>query len=369
MPAEAYATLVYGDGPLACAAAILGHTLKLHDPRRARVALVRDISVRTRAILEHGDLWTLHEQSKSKPKRRYQGSPRYRQQLQRKNELWKLPFERVLYMDADTFILPDPSDLPGLRARRLDALWQSFPLSETDALLAATGVRPNHYRNLSALASTCFNGGFLLLRPSAESVAKLEGIDPHAARHEAEASTGRRCPGFDQPLLNAAFPAGTWSTITDANWRSLTHWMASPEQPSTCGLRRRQKLLRHADAYHFFHKVNPWENVHCALCVEAGMRCRPVVPVGLECPVQALAQAIWWREGIFGSLPRNATRACLELADQSFVGNKGRPLRPRDAKLRAGLCTGCANRATPACVADEDVDDDRRTSHARALRR
>ena len=39
---EAYATLIYGDGPMACAAAVLATTLRRHDGSRDRVAIVRD---------------------------------------------------------------------------------------------------------------------------------------------------------------------------------------------------------------------------------------------------------------------------------------------------------------------------------------
>ena len=58
---EAYATLVYGDTPAACAAAVLGVTLRRHDPSRERVAIVRDLSNRTREVLTHNGLWRLHE--------------------------------------------------------------------------------------------------------------------------------------------------------------------------------------------------------------------------------------------------------------------------------------------------------------------
>ena len=60
-PREAYATLVYGDSRHACAAAVLGLTLRRHDASRERVAIVRELSNRTRDILTHDGLWRLHE--------------------------------------------------------------------------------------------------------------------------------------------------------------------------------------------------------------------------------------------------------------------------------------------------------------------
>lgn len=355
MPREAYATLVYGDGPLACAAAVLGRTLRQHDSSRARVAVVSRLSSKSRAILEHDGVWQVHEAAPRVPKG--SGSPRYRQALARKNELWRLPFDRVVYMDADTFLLADPSNHPGLRSARLHNLWEAVRLDDAHSQLAATPVRPSVYRNLSSLAHTCFNGGFLMLQPSAAAVHRLEGLDPHLARQRPEQRTGRRCPGFDQPLLNSAFPFDLWQRIEPSLWRSITHWMASPEQPATCKQSRREELLRSADAYHFFHKANPWENVYCALCVRSGLRCRPVVPVLQECPVQSLAQQLWWQTLLHG-LPPNATDTCLELAEQTFQDPAGGgPLthRPHEAQLRANLCTGCASQPTPACTRDVDV--------------
>lgn len=362
---EAYATLVYGDGPLACAAAVLGRTLRQHDASRDRIAIVKDLLPETRAILEQDGTWKIH--SSQRHARRGSGSPRYQAALARKNTLWRLPYERVLYLDADTFLLPDPDGKKGWRAARLNALWQRFPLDgmrgRGGAQLAATGIRPNFYRNLSSLANTCFNGGFLLLRPDATTAQRLDGIDPHLARQRPERATGRRCPGFDQPLLNAAFPPGSWQRIDATTWRSVTHWMASPEEPSTCALNRRQHLLKRADAYHFFHKANPWENIYCALCVQSGFRCRPVVPSTQECPIQALAQQLWWRL-LMNQLPDNATASCLKHTEQIFEDARG-PLgsRPREARLRAGLCTGCANRPTPACSTDWDGRAGRTTAN------
>lgn len=260
-------------------------------------------------------------------------------------------------MDADTFVLAAPASNPGLRSARLHNLWKAVRLDAEHSQLAATPVRPRFYHNLSSLAHTCFNGGFLMLQPSAAAVHRLEELDPHLARQRPEQRTGRRCPGFDQPLLNSAFPSDVWQRIEPSLWRSITHWMASPEQPATCRQSRREELLRSADAYHFFHKANPWENIYCALCVQSGLRCRPVVPVLQECPVQSLAQQLWWQTLLHG-LPPNSTDTCLQLAEQTFEDTNGGPLthRPQDAQLRAGLCTGCASQPTPACTKDVDED-------------
>ena len=347
---------MYGDGPLACAAAVLGRTLRQHDSSRARVAVVSRLSSKSRAILEHDGVWQVHEAAPRLPKG--SGSPRYRQALARKNELWRLPFDRVVYMDADTFLLADPSNHPGLRSARLHNLWEAVRLDDAHSQLAATPVRPSVYRNLSSLAHTCFNGGFLMLQPSAAAVHRLEGLDPHLARQRPEQRTGRRCPGFDQPLLNSAFPFDLWQRIEPSLWRSITHWMASPEQPATCKQSRREELLRSADAYHFFHKANPWENVYCALCVRSGLRCRPVVPVLQECPVQSLAQQLWWQT--FAARP--ATKRDGYLPGAGRANLPGPPLvgaRSRIGRTKLSCALTCARAApaspTPACTRDVDV--------------
>ena len=267
--------------------------------------------------------------------------------MARKNELWRLKYDRVLYFDADTFVLPDESGRAGARSSRLQALWSAFPLRKAGTV-AATGIRPRHYVN-NTLADTCFNGGMLMLRPDARSAALLDGIDASRARREPDPATGRVCPGFDQPLLNRAFGQGAWQRIQAEQWRSITHWIASPDHPAVCRLSERDALLASADAYHFFHKVNPWENVYCTICVHAGMRCRPVVPVGHECPVQALAQSLWWQT-LLGALPPNATRECLALTEQVAPDTVGAPTARR-AKLQSRMCTGCSTKPTLACTA------------------
>ena len=54
---EGHITVVHGDGMAACAAAINGGVLARHDPRRARVALVWNVSEETRRILSYS--WIL----------------------------------------------------------------------------------------------------------------------------------------------------------------------------------------------------------------------------------------------------------------------------------------------------------------------
>jgi hypothetical protein len=345
---EAYATVLYGgesgDPPLACAAAVLGRTLRQHDPNRDRVAIVRSLSERAKAILTDGGLWTLHEPSvKTLPMRN-----RLRV-MKRKNLLWSLTmYSRVLFLDADIFLLPDPPDEAGRRHSRLQSLWR------LDAELGATGVNPHHHPNMT-LAGTCFNGGMLLLRPAEDTFNRLEALDPEFAQRHAEPGTGRRCPGLDQPLLNRAFP--TWTHLSDAVWRALPHWLASPRSPSTCSLHQRRELSTQFDVYHFFHKALPWENEWCAVCVRGGLRCRPVMPLGSECAVQALAQRLWWEE-LLWKLPPNSSAACIHVCEQRLDRGAER------ARLRGGLCTGCARKPEPACVGPA-AGSPRRTLDAR----
>ena len=355
--AEAYATLVYGDTPAACAAVVLGITLRRHDPTRERIAIVRDLSNRTREVLTHGGLWRLHEARAGGAVGRRR---RFVETLSRKNELWRLPYSRVLYLDADTFLLRDPATRPGMRSARLRRLWSRHAaLDESEgARLGATGVMPAQHRNYT-LASTCFNGGFLLLRPSASVADSLDRIDPHAALRRPEPLSGRRCPGLDQPLLNRAFPPSSWRRIADSDWLSVTHWLASPAYPRTCSLETGDALSEAADAYHFFHQNSPTENEHCAACVRGGMRCRSIVPMKLECTVQGVANQLFWQELLGTEIAPAIRRTCLELTEQTITmtegdvdASEGAGRRRRAAaklRLRAGMCTGCAKRPRPAC--------------------
>ena len=339
---EAYAVLVYSDGPLACAAAVLGASLRRHDPARARVAIVRDLSLSTRQILTHDGLWTLHDAADSKHERKYIKA------LKRKNELWRLTqYSRVLYLDADSFLLPDAAGKPGVRGARLQRLWSQYQLTGS-VKLAATGVRPNYYNESTTRANTCFNGGLLLLRPDVATADALDAIDAHKLRMRGEER--RRCPGYDQPLLNNHFRE--WQRIGYTYIRSITHWLATPAFPRTCGLSTREALLQAADAYHFFHKAWPWENTYCDLCVTSGHRCKSVVPIHDECAVQSIANQLWWQELRQALLP-NGTAKCLKLTEQETAASvpaavAAKPLTR--AKLRGAMCTGCANRPTMACL-------------------
>lgn len=352
----AYVTLVYGDTPVACAAAVLGLTLRRHDPERERVALVRDLSNRTRAILTRDNLWRLHEvQPPPIGKRR-----RFTQMLMRKNELWRLPYERVLYIDADTFLLGDPPATQQLRASRLHQLWSKYG----DAQLAATGVRPSLKSNTTG-SSTCFNGGFLMLRPDAVVAARLDGMDAQAAMRRAEPG-GRKCPGLDQPVLNRAFPPGAWRRIDERDWMSVTHWLASPAYPRTCTLDSAGALTTAADAYHFFHSAIPWENPYCAQCVALGRPCRAIVPLDVECPVQGVANRLWWTDLLSTAavgLAPDVRQECMKLTEQWPPPPQETPemkavrrrridlkaWRADQPRLRGGMCTGCASMPTPAC--------------------
>ena len=58
---EAYAIIAYGSGPHVCGAAVLGHTLRLADPGRRRIAVVDErVSSETKGILSRDALFELH---------------------------------------------------------------------------------------------------------------------------------------------------------------------------------------------------------------------------------------------------------------------------------------------------------------------
>ncbi|KAJ8606382.1 hypothetical protein CTAYLR_009310 [Chrysophaeum taylorii] len=219
---EAYATLVYSprDGResrrtmmYVCSAAVLGRELAKLDRKRDRVAIVTGLSGRAEAVVESS--WTLVRR------------PRTEQHL-RKHALWSLPYDRILFFDSDVVI---PSGGRS-RAARLEALWGLPSDDELRAFAVKNGV---------GRRASCFNSGFMLLRPGKTVPVSEDG----------------GCPGHDQKSLNAAF-ATRWTPIPASMWVMLRLSNATRRQ-----LRRVVEDSGKFDAYHLYFSTTATRYARC----------------------------------------------------------------------------------------------------------
>jgi len=277
-PREAYATLVYGDGPFACGAAVLGRALRDADPARPRACVVWNVSEATRSILR--STWSLFDgppvakvrYSKSGALKVKDGVP-----ANRKAGLWLLPYDRVLFFDVDD--VPLPASGP-----RLDALWKTY--GDSERLAAVPFER-------KGLAQRCFNSGLMLLRPGARAYAAYTDEALRLGRHQRGL-----CPGHDQPALNRAF--SDWRAITSKDWSTATPGRAKRRCSSTLA-----DLSREFDAYHFFEESVPW-------CADTAAGCAPglhdACPRTTVCTAHAAAARAWW--DALERLPTPARDAC-----------------------------------------------------------
>ena len=71
-------------------------------------------------------------------------------------DLWRLPYDKVLYLDADTMLV----DHAGTLSKSLAGLW-ALPLKKGEIGALSNGAG-------------CFNGGMLLLRPAASTFGAYE---------------------------------------------------------------------------------------------------------------------------------------------------------------------------------------------------
>ncbi|KAL1500703.1 hypothetical protein AB1Y20_013350 [Prymnesium parvum] len=298
---RSYATLVYGERRAAvCEALVLGAALDALDPAVPRTALVANLSAAARRHLSHR--WRLVEGGAA-------GGARA------KSALWRLPYEKVFYLDADHLPLT-AGDLAARRAR-FDFAWRA------DAPLLAAWELPHPWlaslraRPLTA-SSRCFNGGALLLRPdepTARRIAAAEALMRAAdaagfssgpkGQEATDAPQFARCPqGSDQPPLNLAVQS----------FASLPLAQLSPLVP--CAL---SPPLAAADTFHAFTGLTPLRlGEHCeAHAVLSGAK-RCELPA--DTPTHKLFRAFgcadnlnsfaveWWR--LFRTLPRGAQDYC-----------------------------------------------------------
>ena len=207
---ETYATIVHApDIRLSvCQAAVLGSALREFDPRRKRIVLVAGgASQEARRVLQREGLWHVIETrtlvSASERQLTYISG--------RKLPAFRLPYARVMYLDAD--ILP---------LRSFTHIWNTRPAPVRATLNVPTEAFTRRF------SGRCLNGGVLLIDTEFRAAAVLGASVTVAARLESalrdqlkmnRASLFERCPqGRDQPALNAAF----------ADWRPLPVSVALP---------------------------------------------------------------------------------------------------------------------------------------------
>ena len=297
---EAHVIYVYGDSAHACGAAVHAENLASADPSRKRLALAWDISNETRRILSHG--WAVRE---VRP-------PAISGAVGRKAALLDCgglggKFSRVMAWDADHFVFP--------RTTHLQRLWAASPKADMVASPELKG---------------CFNGGLLMYRPSSRRRWEYEQL---LATH-VELSPDRekvkppgRCPGLDQPYLNAVFSASNYIV---RQIRSRAGYNASPKVafigPETFRVRTPRTLLgasyvatcpksasqleRSADSFHFYGRTPPW-GVGCAVCAMQGRQCNSKLlqAAGIDgrC-VHSVAVDLWYSS--FLRLPAEIRALC-----------------------------------------------------------
>ena len=178
----------------------------------------------------------------------------------RKLDLWRLPYDKVLYLDADTMLV----DHAGTLSKSLAGLW-ALPLKKGEIGALSNGAG-------------CFNGGMLLLRPAASTFGAYEAA-------LAQNALKKTCEGHDQPLLNHVFD-GAWTDL-HKKWRLL-------KVTQSCD------RLEHAtpDAVHFFAASAPWRG-GCRACLAENKACSHRHGLRDAACAQASlleAQRRWWRE-------------------------------------------------------------------------
>jgi hypothetical protein len=260
---ETYAVLAYGRGGGATLGAlVLGNVLRRVDPDRGRTALVYGISDDAAAALRAGG-WTVRPAA-SFDTHHIDGDAanelgKATAWPGRKLDLWRLPYAKVLYLDADTMLVDHNETL----RPALEGLWGT-PLKKGG--VGALGT-----------SAGCFNGGLLLLRPAANT------FDMYERALDADLKKAA-CEGHDQPVLNRVFD-GAWTNV-HKTWRLL-------KVTQSC-----DRLEKAPDAVHFFAASAPWRG-GCPACLARGLACSH--RHGLReapCAQAPLldAQRRWWRE-------------------------------------------------------------------------
>ena len=321
--AEGYVTLVYGDGPFVCSAAVIGANLAAIDPSRPRLAMVAGIrSAETRAILSASS-WRLMDVEDLIPDiADVKGVPM--RPFSRKLPILAAPFSRALFLDADQVLVQSN------RSRaRLENMWAQQP--QTD-MLAKTDTK-------DGTNATCFNSGLLLYRPSRARAVEYAKLLERAAAHGQGALAFRDalpafriCGGYDQPFINEIY-AKSWKLLPHKIWRALTTQkvMSNTGICYSCA----HHVRRNWDSFHFFSRFFPWGG-DCGPCVLAGGHChyesmKSVLGNAGKCPAHYALQELFWAQ-FDQLLPRGVAKHCLPLMSAPTAKRVcyDRMRRPRD---------------------------------------
>ena len=311
---EAYATVLYYDGSnsdfymYACAAASLGLALMQIDPARPRVALVTGLTEEARDILTDGGIWDLVDVPPWSI-----GSIGGKQSIafERKAALWDLaPYERVLFIDSDAFLVPDKS---GQRLKRLESIWQLEALGKWHPYFFM--MPPGSARGKSSPEYACVQSSHILLEPDPEVSARYRAIlqdPPHPAFTD--------CLGKDQKVLSYLFPH--FAALHEDLWRTF-HFRGKEcdvvlgEEPAV-------------DEIHlYFHKfkarlnVQPFWGGDCTSCILEGKTCK--YPNSFTRPCHKKIVELWWERLM--ELPSKTANTCvchlganLDNADEACYG-------------------------------------------------
>ncbi len=307
---------------------MLGSILAAGDSTTHRVVLVSNISATERQIIRSAG-WKTHEIASVSPllsllysedserataelTRRIYGRPDAPiassslvglwQRIARKIALFDLPYDRVMFFDADHVPLITMGTPANRTLLQLHKLWRRREpvVAQRERKPLKTSVR-------------CFNSGHILVYPSRERLHERGGFLDTFIRYAASmspadpaelsgdglyAKSKRRCRGTDQPLLNCLLPA--WSEFGHSWERSFRELMSNCEY-----------LRTKVDSFHFFHN-GPW--LEDDACLERAIA-RRTVPCtkprhdangSIICP---LVPDFWW--GAFNRLSKQTRRACL----------------------------------------------------------
>ena len=336
---ETYATLIHYPEvrPSVCQAAVLGTALRRLDPKRQRVVVASSKALAiSKQVLEQDGLWRVLDRRElaandSRTSQSRDTKAKLAHESGRKLPLFRLPYKRVLYLDAD--ILP---------VRSLRHVWDR---SSAGTLSATLNVPTEAFDK--RFGGRCFNGGVLLVEPSKRSADRLQAaiLDQWQNRK----FNFWNCPqGRDQPALNAAF----------SDWRALPLSVVLPVAglryvPSAVAQmslrvqgdgvtalsevpkRKVRDFLSSSDVYHAWGSTDPISLMRMGKCTRRSVLEAPphstdaceIVRSDIHEPIASAVHseyAKWWWH-FFGTLPNSTQQYCLPSKNQGTAGGTLRP--------------------------------------------
>ena len=237
-----------------------------------------------------------------------------------KLSLWRLPYDALIYVDADVLLLPTARSA-------IDGLWREAALRNAyDPRLELLAAYEN---SLSIDGQPCFNTGLMLLWPSAAAVEALTNASLHLPPRRC--LTGDHGSGYsrtgrsDQGVLNHVFRT-RWTRLQDTATVRLhqlagLHALSRSGGGEVCGSSTPHELGKHLDAVHFYggaalvpgppgcHR-DALEGRPCSKANWHPKIARLALP---QCDVMhATFAKVWWQT--FDSSLPSAARAACEVA-------------------------------------------------------